>query len=61
RGLTLQTLQQRVTPRVTLAPGSYRLRVRVIFQRGTGSPAVTFRATIRICSAARAARPPFTG
>ena len=57
RRLTVQTLQRRVTPRVTLAPGSYRLSVRVIFQRGTGSPPVTFRRRIRIC----AARPPFTG
>jgi hypothetical protein len=60
RRLTLQTLQRRVTPRVTLPPGSYRLAVRVTFQRGTGSPPVTFRRRIRIC-AAKAARPPFTG
>ena len=59
--LTVRTLQRRVTPRVTLRPGSYRIRVQVRFQRGTGSPAVVFRATLRICSAARAARPPFTG
>ena len=61
RGLTVRTLQRRVTPRVTLRPGRYRLRVRVTFQRGTGSPAVLLQATIRICRAARAARPPFTG
>jgi hypothetical protein len=60
RRLTLQTLQRRVTPRVTLPPGSYRLAVRVTFQRGTGSPPVTFRRRIRIC-AVKAARPPFTG
>lgn len=60
RRLTVQTLQRRVTPRVTLPPGSYRLAVRVTFQRGTGSPPVTFRRQIRIC-AAKAARPPFTG
>ena len=60
RRLTVQTLQRRLTPRVTLHPGSYRLAVRVIFQRGTGSPPVTFRSRIRIC-AARATRPPFTG
>jgi hypothetical protein len=60
RRLTVQTLQRRVTPRVTLPPGSYRLAVRVTFQRGTGSPPVTFRRRIRIC-AAKAARPPFTG
>ncbi|MGH2931976.1 MAG: DUF7507 domain-containing protein [Gaiellaceae bacterium] len=61
RRLTVRTLQWRLTPRVTLPPGRYRLRVRVTFQRGTGSPAVLLQATIRICSAARAARPPFTG
>jgi hypothetical protein len=60
RRLTVRTLQRRVTPRVTLPPGSYRLAVRVTFQRGTGSPPVTFRRQIRIC-AAKAARPPFTG
>jgi hypothetical protein len=60
RRLTVRTLQRRVTPRVTLPPGSYRLAVRVTFQRGTGSPPVTLRRRIRIC-AAMAARPPFTG
>jgi hypothetical protein len=60
RRFTLQTLQRRVTPRVSLSPGNYRLSVRVTFQRGTGSPPVTFRRRIRIC-AAKAARPPFTG
>jgi hypothetical protein len=60
RRLTVQTLQRRVTPRVTLLPGSYRLAVRVTFQRGTGSPPVTLTRRIRIC-AARATRPPFTG
>ena len=60
RALTVRTLQRRLTPRVTLPPGRYSLRVRVTFQRGTGSPAVLLQATIRVC-AARAARPPFTG
>jgi hypothetical protein len=62
RRLTVQTLQRRLTPRITLRPGSYRLRVRVTFQRGTGSPPVVLATTIRICSARRAAsRPRFTG
>jgi hypothetical protein len=61
RALTVRTLQRRLTPRVTLRPGRYRLRVRVTFQRGTGSPAVLLQATIRICSARSSARPPFTG
>jgi hypothetical protein len=60
RRLTVQSLRARVTPRVLLSPGRYRLSVRVSFQRGTGSPPVTFRRTIRICGAL-AARPPFTG
>jgi hypothetical protein len=63
RGVTVRALQRRLDQRVTLAPPGrkYRLQIRVTFQPGTGSPAVVFRATIRICSAARAARPPFTG
>ena len=61
RGLTVRTLQRRLTQRVTLPPGRYSLRMRVTFQRGTGSPAVLLQATIRICSAVRGARPPFTG
>jgi hypothetical protein len=60
RRLTMQSLQARVTPRVLLPPGRYRLSVRVSFQRGTGSPPVTFRRRIRICGVL-AARPPFTG
>jgi hypothetical protein len=61
KALTVRALQRRLTPRVTLRPGRYRVSMRVTFQRGTGSPAVLLQATIRICSAARAARPPFTG
>jgi hypothetical protein len=62
RALTLQTLQRRVTPRVTVAPGTHRVRVRVTFQRGTGSPPVVLATTIRVCVAARrAGRPAFTG
>ena len=58
RGLTVRTLQRRVTPRVTVGPGRYRLRVRVAFQRGTGSPPVTFTGVIRVCGASS---PQFTG
>jgi hypothetical protein len=62
RALTMQTLQRRATPRVTLAPGRYRLSVRVTFQRGTGSPPVTLATTIRVCAAQRQSRlPRFTG
>jgi hypothetical protein len=59
RRLTLESLQRRVTPRVRLRPGRYRVAVRVTFQRGTGSPPVTLTGRIRIC-AVRAA-PRFTG
>jgi uncharacterized repeat protein (TIGR01451 family) len=59
RNLTVQTLQRRVTPRVTVAPGGrYRLVVRVTFQRGSGTPPVTLRGTFRTCAARAPARPP---
>ena len=58
RGLTVRTLQRRVTPRATLAPGRFRVTVRVAFQRGAGSPPVTLSRTFRICAAAA---PPVTG
>jgi hypothetical protein len=62
RRFTVQTLQSRVTPRVTLRPGTYKLTVRFTFQRGTGSPPVVLVSTVRICSPPkRAARPAFTG
>jgi hypothetical protein len=63
RRLTVQSLQTRLTPRVRSRPGA-RLRLRVVatFQRGTGSPPVTFRDTVPICAARRAPpRPVFTG
>jgi uncharacterized repeat protein (TIGR01451 family) len=60
RRLTVESLQRRLTPRVQLAPGRYRLSVRVTFDRGTGSPPVTLTRRIRICGVL-AARPPFTG
>jgi hypothetical protein len=58
RNITVRALQRRLTPRVTFAPGRYRLTVRVVFQRGAGTPPVTFRRVIRICGAAP---PPVTG
>jgi hypothetical protein len=58
RRLTLRSLQRRIAPRVQLGPGRYRVSVRVTFQRGTGSPPVTFSRVIRVCGASR---PPFTG
>jgi hypothetical protein len=61
RSLTMQTLQSRVTPRVTFAPGTHKLRVRISFQRGTGSPPVTLATTVRICGPRRPTRPAFTG
>jgi uncharacterized repeat protein (TIGR01451 family) len=54
RQLTMQALQRRVTPRVTVAPGRrYRIAVRVTFQRGSGTAPVTLRGTFRTCPAAR--------
>jgi uncharacterized repeat protein (TIGR01451 family) len=64
RGLTVQTLQRRVTPRVTLAPGRYRVTARVTFQRGAGTPGLTLSRVIRICGVAArqpAPPPPVTG
>jgi Domain of unknown function DUF11 len=59
RNLTVQALQRRVTPRVTVAPGRrYRIAVRVTFQRGSGTPPVTLRGTFRTCAARAPARPP---
>ena len=47
--LGFETLQRKVTPRVTLPPGRYRVTVRVTFERGSGSPPVTLAGTVRIC------------
>jgi len=60
RRITMGALQRKITPRARLAPGRYRLRVRVTFQRGTGSPPVNLTRVIRICRTV-AARPRFTG
>jgi uncharacterized repeat protein (TIGR01451 family) len=59
RNLTVQALQRRVTPRVTVAPGGrYRIAVRVTFQRGSGTPPVTLRGTFRTCAARAPGRAP---
>jgi hypothetical protein len=58
RRLTVRALQRRVRPRVRLAPGTYRVTVRVIFQRGAATPAVTLTRRVAICGAAP---PRFTG
>jgi hypothetical protein len=60
RSLTLGALQRRVRPRVKLAPGRHRVRVRVIFQRGSGTRPLTFRRVVRTCRL-RVKRPKFTG
>lgn len=60
RRITMRALQRRVTPRVTLAPGRHRVRVRVVFQRGSGTPPVTLLRIIEVC-ARPAAGPRFTG
>jgi hypothetical protein len=58
RNLNLRTLQRRVTPRVTLAPGRYRVTARIAFIRGAGTPPLTLSRVVRICAAAQ---PRFTG
>jgi uncharacterized repeat protein (TIGR01451 family) len=59
RNLTVQTLQRRVTPRVTVAAGRrYRIAVRVTFQRGSGTPPVTLRGAFRTCAARAPGRAP---
>jgi hypothetical protein len=60
RRVTLRLLQRRVRPVTTLAPGRYRITVRVDFQRGAGTSAVAFKGRLRVCPAA-AAPPPVTG
>jgi len=59
RGLDVRTLQSPRRPRVTLAPGRYRVTVRVRFERGSGTPPLVLTRTVRVC-ASRAA-PRFTG
>ena len=60
RRLTVRALQRLVfRPRVRRPPGTYRVRVRVVFQRGSGTPPLTLRGRIMICG--RAAAPRFTG
>jgi hypothetical protein len=59
RRVTLGLLQRRIRPLTTLAPGRYRLTVRVDFQRGAGTNPVTFRGPLRVCC--RGAAPAVTG
>ena len=61
RRLTVETLQRRVTARVTVPPGRYRIAVRVRFERGSGTPAVTLRDTFRTCAAQVRRAPAVTG
>jgi uncharacterized repeat protein (TIGR01451 family) len=60
RRVTVGALQRRVRPRVLLAPGRHRVRVRVEFQRGSATPPVTLSRIVRVC-ARQAAAPRFTG
>ena len=49
--LTPAVLQRAHRPRVDLAPGQrYRVRVRVVFQPGSGTPPVTISRVIRTCA-----------
>jgi hypothetical protein len=58
RSLTVRTLQRRLTPRVTLPPGRYRVTALVTFQPGAGTPPVRLSRIVRVCAAAV---PPVTG
>jgi hypothetical protein len=58
--LTLGALQKRIGTRVRLAPGRYRVRIRVIFQLGSGTRPLTFRRVVRVCGLL-ARHPRFTG
>jgi hypothetical protein len=58
RALTVRTLQRRLTPRVTIPPGRYRVTVLVTFQPGAGTPPVRLSRIVRICAAGQ---PRFTG
>jgi hypothetical protein len=56
----LAPLQKRVLPRLKLAQGRNRVRVRVAFQLGSGSGPVSLKRVLRLCRFL-AARPTFTG
>jgi uncharacterized repeat protein (TIGR01451 family) len=60
RSLNLRTLQSTARPRVTLAPGRYRVTARVTFQPGSATPGVSLSRVVRVCAAAALA-PRFTG
>ena len=58
RRVTVRLLQRRVRPFTTLAPGRYRITVRVEFQRGAGTNPITLTGNLRVCAAAQ---PRYTG
>jgi uncharacterized repeat protein (TIGR01451 family) len=58
RNLTVRTLERRLTPRVTIPSGRYRVTALVIFQPGAGTPPVRLSRVVRVCAAAP---PPVTG
>jgi hypothetical protein len=60
RDLRLAPLQKRALPPLKLAHGRNRVRVRAIFQLGSGSGPITLRRVLRVCQA-QAAGPQFTG
>jgi hypothetical protein len=60
RDVRLAPLQKRVLPALKLTRGRNRVRVRTIFQLGTGTRSISLRRVLRVCQA-QAARPPFTG
>lgn len=58
RRVTVRLLQRRLRPFTTLAPGRYRITVRVEFQRGAGTNPITLTGILRVCAAAQ---PRYTG
>jgi hypothetical protein len=59
--LRVAPLQKRVLPRLKLAQGRNRVRVRVTFQLGSGKAPITLRRVVRVCRVLAARKPHFTG
>jgi hypothetical protein len=59
--LRLAPLQKRVLPRLRLAQGRNRIRVRVTFQLGSGRAPITLKRVVRACRVLTIRKPRFTG
>jgi hypothetical protein len=60
RGFAMGILQRRAAPRVRLARSRNRVRLRVTFQRGSGTASVNLTRVVRVCRLL-ASRPTYTG